>query len=164
MHPFQKREGFEHGANLGEIFNAGRHHGSRNTGWSSPISAMPAFTGVGLVSTKLTSSSGSHLRCMARAAAKSPETHNRASSVISAGMMLDATEIIPRPPMAAIGSVSESSPESTMKSSGTCWITCVICAKFPDASFTPMMFSISESRRTVAGSILTLVRGGTFRE
>ena len=64
--------------------------------------------------------------------------------------------------MAASGSVSASSPESTRKSSGTCWITCVIWEMFPEASFTPMMFSISDRRRSVGGSMLTFVRGGTL--
>ena len=54
--------------------------------------------------------------------------------VISPGISFEATEMMPRPPSAISGSVIASSPESTMKSSGTSWSTLAIwrcCPRLP---------------------------------
>ena len=64
-------------------------------------------------------------------------------AVISAGISLDATEMIPTPPRAITGSVRESSPENTRNVSGTAFKTSAIWEMFPLASFTAAMFGTS---------------------
>ena len=83
-------------------------------------------------------------------------------AVISAGISLDATEIMPRPPSAASGMVMASSPESTMKSAGTSLSTVAIWPMLPLASLTATMLSIWARRASVAGSTLTPVRPCTL--
>src|SRR5436190_1013876 len=51
---------------------------------------------------------------MLRAVSKSPFRHACASCVISPGIWLETTEITPRPPRAASGIVTASSPECTV--------------------------------------------------
>src|SRR5260221_685322 len=75
---------------------------------------------------------------------------------------LEATEITPRPPSAKSGNVMASSPERTTKCSGTRAAMEAICEMFPEASLTPTIVSIADSRFTVAGSIFTPVRPGTL--
>src|SRR5947209_17262119 len=58
---------------LARFSGLGGTRGSRHTGSSNPISAMAAFTGMGLDSTKLISISGRYLRCNSRAAERSEE-------------------------------------------------------------------------------------------
>ena len=119
--------------------------GSRNTSSHRPIAAIANFTGPGLDSTKLTCMIGSSLSCQWRAAAKSPRSAASTICTISAGTSFDATEMMPRPPIAISGSVSASSPDSTRKSSGTLRQISAICVTLPDASLTPTMFGIVAS-------------------
>ena len=136
--------------------------GRRQTGSSRPISAIAAFTGIGLDSTKLMFMSGRNFAWISRAAAKSLRRQACAMAVISAGISLEATEITPRPPSAVSGIVMASSPESTMKSAGTSLSTVAIWPMLPLASFTPTMLSILARRASVAGSTLTPVRPCTL--
>ena len=99
---------------------------------------------------------------IARAPAKSLRSAASTICTISAGISLDATEMMPRPPTAISGSVSASSPESTMKSSGTARQISHICVTLPDASFTPAMFGSPAIRTSVETSTLTPVRPGTL--
>ena len=111
---------------------------------------------------KLICISGRMRAWMARAAAKSLRSAASTICTISAGISFDATEMMPRPPTAISGSVSASSPDSTMKSDGTARQISHICVTLPDASFTPTMFGISARRTSVAGSTLHPVRPGTL--
>jgi hypothetical protein len=70
--------------------------------------------------------------------------------------------MIPRPPTAISGSVSASSPESTMKSSGTDAQISHIWVTFPEASFTATTLPIAARRTKVTGSTFTPVRPGTL--
>src|SRR5436190_3464895 len=114
--------------------------GSRYSASSSPIDAIAAFTGTGFDSTKLTCISGRMRAWIVRAAAKSLRSATSTIWTISDGISFAATEMMPRPPTAISGSVSASSPERTMKSSGTARQISHICVMLPDASFTPTMF------------------------
>ena len=81
---------------------------------------------------------------------------------ISRGIAFDATEMMPRPPMAISGSVRASSPDSTMKSSGTALQTSHICVMLPDASLTATTFGRAAILVSVCGSTFTPVRPGTL--
>ena len=99
---------------------------------------------------------------LARAAAKSFRSAASTICTISAGISFDDTEIMPRPPTAISGSVNASSPDSTMKSDGTARHTSHICDMLPDASFTPTIFGICDSRTSVDDSTLMPVARGTL--
>src|SRR6266849_1293896 len=140
----------------------GRTRGRRHTGSSKPISAIAAFTGMGLDSTKFISISGWKRRWTSRAPAKSFRRASLVRRTISAGISFETTEMTPRPPRAMSGSVMASSPERTMNSSGTALRIAAICEMLPEASLMPAMFSILASRFTVAGSMFTPVRPCTL--
>ena len=84
------------------------------------------------------------------------------SATIWAGISFEATEMTPRPPIAISGNVIASSPERTMKSSGSSWQISVIWLMLPEASFTPMMFGSVAMRASVFGSTFTPARPGTL--
>ncbi len=123
---------------------------------------MAAFTGTGFDSMKFTDISGKIRAWTARAAAKSLRSAASTIFTISAGISLPATEMMPCPPTAINGSVSASSPESTMKSEGTARTISHICETLPDASLTPMMLGIVARRASVDTSTFTPVRPGTL--
>ena len=110
---------------------------------------MAALTGTGLASMKFTCINGRMCAWMARAAAKLFRSAASTMRTISAGISLDATEMTPWPPTAIRGSVSTSSPDSTMKLDGTARHTSHICVMLPDASLTPAMLGIAARRASV---------------
>ena len=97
-----------------------------------------------------------------RAAAKSPRSAASTICDISAGISFDATEMMPRPPIAISGSVSASSPDSTRKSSGhgaaDLGHLLDVAGRFLDADDV----GIVASRAQVAASMLQPVRPGTL--
>ncbi len=100
--------------------------------------------------------------CTARAAAKSLRSAASTICTISAGISFDATEMMPRPPIAISGSVMASSPESTMNSGGTARTISHICVMLPEASLTATTCGIVARRASVAASTLQPVRPGTL--
>ena len=156
-------DGFEHAADFRQILRLRRRPAAAGTparaGPSAPWRPSPES---GFVSTKFTSISAeiALLNCA------------RAGEIVRAGRAAPAassprefrsttTEIKPRPPSAISGSVIASSPrkhDETLRHARRA--RAAICEIFPDASFTPTIFSISARRFTVAGSMFTPVRPG----
>ena len=102
-----------------------------------------AFTGAGLVSRKLASMSGAGGSASSLASRKSRREQEGHQARVWPGSSFDATETSPSPPAAMTASVSQSSPESTLKSSGRSWRICMICARSPLASLMPMTLGCS---------------------
>ena len=101
---------------------------------------------------------------MTRAALSNDWQTARVISAISRGISSDATEIMPTPPSAITGSVTASTPDSTVKVSGTMFSISAICVMLPLASFTPAIFGTLFSLARVAGSILAAVRPERYRQ
>ena len=104
-----------------------------------------------------------HYKALAEASPKRPSS---ASWAIRQNLPVNAfaaTEIMPSPPSAAIGTVKLSSPEITANPSGRSFKMYAACDRLPLASLTPMMFPQScASRSTVWAVMFTPVRPGTL--
>ena len=102
------------------------------------------------------------MRWSFRALAASPDRNEATSRAVSPGRMLATTEMTPEAPTAIMGSVRESSPDSTENlgpQSLTIWDT---WSRLPEASLTPTILAMPDRRATVLGSMFTPVREGTL--
>ena len=77
-------------------------------------------------------------------------------------IVVDTTEMTPRPPTAITAVVRASSPLITRNESGTDATISAIWAMLPDASFTPTIRGTAESLDTVDTSRFTPVRPGAL--
>jgi len=94
--------------------------------------AMAHFTGIGFDSTKFTSINGSHFFCNAARVVEAAVENRLRERGHLAGITFDDVQITPLPPNPPSASVAASSPDNTLKSSGSVASRLAHCAGLPE--------------------------------